>query len=142
MKVHLVPALGSVRLQRLSGDLLTALYADLLEHGRRDGKALSPRSVRYLHAIIRRALSDARRWGLVVRNVADQADPPRPDRNREAMRVWSAGQVRTFLEHVRHDRLYGLWLLLATTGMRRGEACGLSWMTSILARLASRSDAT
>ena len=113
--------------RRGASPLELAKFANLLEHGRRDRKALSPRSVRYLHAIVRRALSDARRWGLVVRNVADQADPPRPDRNREAMRVWSAEQVRSFLEHVRGDRLYALWLLLATTGMRRGEACGLSW---------------
>ena len=114
-------------LQRLSGDLFTALYAELLDHGRRDGKGLSRRSVRYLHAIARRALSDASRWGLTNGNVADRADPPRQDRNREAMHVWSAEQVRTFLAHVRGDRLYGLWLLLVMTGARRGEACGLSW---------------
>jgi integrase len=101
------------------------MYAELLASGRQDGEALSPRTVRYLHAIVRRALEDAVRWRLVTRNVAEQADPPKPTRNRDAMRTWTAGQLRVFLEHVRDDRLYALWALLASTGMRRGEALGL-----------------
>jgi integrase len=32
-----------------------------------------------------------------------------------------------FLESVYEDRLYALWLLYATTGLRRGEALGLRW---------------
>jgi len=43
------------------------------------------------------------------------------------MHVWSPEQLRTFLEHVQEDRLYAAWLLLATTGMRRGEVAGLRW---------------
>jgi hypothetical protein len=44
------------------------------------------------------------------------------------MRVWSPGQVGAFLEHVINDRLYTAWLLLASTGMRRGEVAGLRWV--------------
>jgi integrase len=44
------------------------------------------------------------------------------------MQVWSPQQLRTFLDHVRDDRLYAAWLLLATTGMRRGEVAGLRWV--------------
>jgi len=43
------------------------------------------------------------------------------------MKVWSPEQLRTFLGHVRGDRLYAAWLLFATTGMRRGEIAGLRW---------------
>jgi integrase len=43
------------------------------------------------------------------------------------MRVWSPGQLRAFLDQVRGDSLYAAWLLLATTGMRRGEVAGLRW---------------
>jgi integrase len=43
------------------------------------------------------------------------------------MRTWGAEQLRAFLEHERADRLYALWVVLATTGMRRGEALGLGW---------------
>ena len=123
---HLVPRIGRIRLQQLSGDALNALYAECVDRGRRDGKGLSPRTVRYLHAIMRRALADAVRWRLVTRNVAEQADPPRQTRNHAAVATWTAGQLRSFLEHIREDRLYAFWHLLASSGMRRGEGLGLS----------------
>ncbi len=66
---HVVPKIGSARLQGLSADVLTRFYAERLASG------LSARTVRYLHAIVHKALADALSWGLVVRNVADAASP-------------------------------------------------------------------
>jgi integrase len=43
-------------------------------------------------------------------------------------KVWSPQELGAFLDHVRDDRLYALWLLVATTGMRRGELAGLRWV--------------
>lgn len=43
------------------------------------------------------------------------------------MKVWSPEQLRRFLDLVADDRLYAVWLLMATTGMRRGEVVGLRW---------------
>lgn len=124
---HLVPRLGHISLQRLTADQLDAAYGDMLTTGRRDGKGLAPKSVRNLHLILHRALADAVDWGLVTRNVADKARPPKQTQNRDAMRTWTAGQLREFLQLQREDRLYGLWHLLGNTGMRRGEALGLAW---------------
>ena len=81
-EVHIMPALGTVPLQRLTTAQLNALYADLLQKGRCDGKGgLSPRSVAYVHATIRKALAEAVRWQVLTRNVADQATPPRQQPN-------------------------------------------------------------
>jgi integrase len=41
--------------------------------------------------------------------------------------VWTAAELRAFLATVEGDRLYALWLLAASTGMRRGELLGLQW---------------
>ncbi|MBA2616117.1 MAG: site-specific integrase [Actinobacteria bacterium] len=60
-----------------------------------------------------------------MRNPADQADPPAAERSR--VQAWTAGELRSFLEHVEGDRLFSLWRLAATTGLRRGEIAGLSW---------------
>jgi integrase len=87
---------------------------------------LAPKTVRNVHNILHRALKDAARWGYLVRNVADVADPPKG--KSAQMRVWSPDQLRAFLEHVREDDLYAAWLLIATTGMRRGELAGLRWV--------------
>ena len=43
------------------------------------------------------------------------------------MQTWNAVELRRFLDHVADDRMSAAWLLLAMTGMRRGEALGLRW---------------
>src|SRR3546814_20309163 len=43
------------------------------------------------------------------------------------MATWTADEVRAFLASVEDDRLYAMWVLLCTTGMRRGEVLGLRW---------------
>jgi integrase len=86
-------------------------------------RSLSP--VRHVHVLLHNALSDAVRWGLVARNVADAADLPRVPRQERA--VWSAEELRAFLDATREDRLAAMWLLFATIGMRRSELLGLPW---------------
>jgi integrase len=120
VEVHVIPAFGGERLQRLGPAHLNQLYAHLLERG------LSAQRVLLVHATIRRALADAVKWDYVPRNVALLASPPRP--RRPELKTWTAPQLRSFLEHVRSDRLYAMWLLAASTGMRRGEVLGLRWV--------------
>jgi len=43
------------------------------------------------------------------------------------MHTWTRDELRSFLATVRDDRLYAAWVLLATTGMRRGELLGVRW---------------
>jgi integrase len=66
------------------------------------------------------------RWGYVARNVADAVNPPKglPAERQ----VWTPEQLRAFLSHMRDDRLYAAWLLVATTGLRRAELAGLRWV--------------
>jgi integrase len=124
---HIVPGLGAMSLQQLAPSMLNAFYAELLASGRRDGKGgLSARTVRYVHMIVRRSLSQAVHWQRLTRNVADQADPPHPHAGQE-MRTWTALELRTFFEHVSTDRFYAAFVLAGTTGMRRGEVLGLRW---------------
>jgi hypothetical protein len=40
-------------------------------------KGLSARTAKYAHAVLRRALGQAERWGMVTRNVATLVEPPR-----------------------------------------------------------------
>lgn len=127
---HVLPAIGALRLQELRASHLNRLYSDLLRDGRIDGDGgLSPRTVRYIHTIVRKGLADAVRWGLLERNPADLADPPRRDseRQRRLMQPWSAQELARFLDAARSDRLYAAWHFGAMTGMRRGEVLGLRW---------------
>jgi integrase len=124
--------IGDVPLRDLGAPQLNALYADLLTSGRKDGSGgLAPRTVRYCHTVLHRALRDAVRWGLLARNPTEFADPPRESADahddKRGMRVWDAATLRTFLAATADHRLYPAFLLAASTGMRRGEVLGLRW---------------
>lgn len=126
VETQIKPRLGSLPLQSITATRLNAMYGELLASGRRDGKGgLSPATVRYVHAVIRKALADAVRRNQLTRNVADAADAPRQVRTQ--IRTWSARELRTFLSHVEGDRLYAAYVVAGTTGMRRGEVLGLKW---------------
>lgn len=100
---------------------LDALYSEL--HGR----GLSARTVRICHTVIRQALEQARRWGLIARNPAVDATPP-VQRRREIVPP-TVEQVQTLLDAAEaEDADFAAYLwLLAATGCRRGEACALRW---------------
>jgi len=129
VECHVVPHIGTVKLQKLSGSQVNALYAKLAETGRKDGKSgLSAMTIHHVHSCLHKACKDAVRWGHISRNPLDAADPPRKkgDGARE-MRTWTKGQLKAFLEALAGERLYALWHTIAMTGMRRGEAIGLRW---------------
>jgi integrase len=122
------PRLGGMRLQALTPLHLNGLYAELLAGGGRNGRGLSPTTVGHVAALLHKMLSDAMRWGVTVRNVAQVADPPRQLRPGErTLTLWSGDEVARFLRAGEADRLHALWRLLAVTGSRRGEALGAQW---------------
>ncbi len=123
---YIVPGIGGAPLQKLSADRLSGFYAGLLKNGKKDGKGgLSRRSVRYCHAIIHKALSDAVRRDRLPRNVASSAAVPKQEQ--PEMKTWTKAQLRVFLDSVKDDRLYAAWMVAAHTGMRRAELLGLKW---------------
>lgn len=132
LEQHVITRIGGVHLQELTTAHLNRLYGELLVDGRRDGTGgLSPTSVRRIHAMLRKALNDAVRWGLLERNVALIADPP-PMRavraaRRRSMRTWTEMQLRTFLASTEDHELHAMWVVAAFAGLRRSEVLGLRW---------------
>jgi integrase len=116
---HIVPELGRIRLAQLRPDHLQALYVQKLAAG------LSQRTVQYLHGLLHRSLNKALRWGLVTRNVANQADAPSAPK--QPMQTWDRAQVRRFLASLQGDRWSALYHLACGTGMRQGELLALQW---------------
>ncbi len=129
---YVVPRIGGVALQELNAAHINRLYADLLIDGRvqTDG-GLSVTSVRRIHAMLRKALRDGVRWGRLERNATDLADPPSAKvvaaSRRRSMQTWNEEEVRTFLDATSPHHLHALWVVAATTGLRRSELLGLRW---------------
>ena len=125
---HIVPRLGRLPLRKLTVSHLNGFYADLLAEGRvgQGQGGLAASTVRYVHAIVHKALRDATKWGRLTKNVADLASPPR-QRGRPPLRTWTGPELRSFLESVEGHRFYSVYYVAATTGARRGEVLGLRW---------------
>ena len=125
---HINPFIGHIQLHRVTAADLDALYAALLDRGRVDGSGLAPKTVLNIHQILRAALRDAFNRGLVTRNEALLAHPPKlRHRFSNKPNAWTALQLSAFLESSRSHRLWPAIYVAATTGMRRGEVLGLRW---------------
>lgn len=115
----IVPYIGHVPLATLGPEHVHVMLRAL------EARGLSPRTVAYARAVLRRALRLAERWGMVSRNSAALVDAPR-QRRRETDYL-SLEQVRALVEAAHGDRLGALYVLAVTTGLRRGEALALLW---------------
>jgi integrase len=123
---YLKPALGHERIQSLSPSRLSVLFRDLYEGGGKDGKPLSPRTVEFARAVLRRAMQDA------VLDRVLEVNPvvgtKRPKTTKPKHTTWSGAQLLAFLGGLDEtDRWGPLWTLAAATGMRRGELMALRW---------------
>jgi integrase len=119
VRMHLVPEIGRVPLAKLSPQHVQALMNRKLASG------LAPRRVAMIRGVLRTALNQALRWGLVARNVAALVSPPRA--TQFEVRPLSPEQARTFLNGVRGEPLEALYTVALAVGLRQGEALGLRW---------------
>ena len=127
IRSYILPSVGKIPLNKLRTDQLDRFYAQLRERGGEHGGPLSPATVRQTHAIIRRALNQAQRWGWIAQNPAALATPPRV-RSRPIQPPEPDGLLQLLAEAETSDPDLGCFLwLAATTGARRGELCALRW---------------
>ncbi|GAA2459183.1 site-specific integrase [Streptomyces macrosporus] len=146
VRLYLVPLLGSKRLERLAPRDVLGMLARLRElclccarkldarrpeevqccsRGRCCGRRLSTRMIQLVHAVLRNALQNAVREELVSRNVAKlvQVEGPSYARGKGI----DPASARELLATVKDDRLYALYLMALTLGLRKGELLGLRW---------------
>jgi integrase len=140
VKLYVLPYIGDVPLAQLRAQDLNELYGTLLRCGKRGGaEGVGPRTVRYAHTILRRALADAVRLGMIETNVALAADPPSARSARAAPRpTWSAEELRRFLDAAKDEPHYAAYHLAAATGVRRSELLGVRWSDLDLERAEMR----
>src|SRR5215211_422705 len=119
VRVHLTPALGRIKLAKLTPARLRGLYRDKLNSG------LAPRTVLHIHRAFSKALKQAAADGLIPRNPADPVKPPQP--RGEEIRPLNREQVRVLFEAASGDRLEALYIVAVTAGLRQGELQGLKW---------------
>jgi hypothetical protein len=118
IELHVIPRVGRLPLRRLRAHHLESLYADLLTSGRRDGRGgLDPKTVLEVHVVLHKALRDACKRGLVVRNVASDAEAPRRRRPDGELRAWTARSC------TRSSRSHAVIASSRRSGSPRTPAC-------------------
>ena len=139
---HILPYLGHVRLRELSaptvrewerrlGEAPTGRPRRKLRKGEKalpKPRQLSPRTVAYCHAILRKALSDAVRDEVagLQRNVVSLVQPPRK-RIPDEVEPLTDAEVRDLLAAASQDRFWCYWLLAIAVGFRRNEGLAMRW---------------
>ncbi|MFI5911583.1 tyrosine-type recombinase/integrase [Dactylosporangium sp. NPDC051541] len=118
---HLIPALGR---RRLTGLQVQHVRAFLDAFKQSDSKP-SVRQVQYVHAVLRNALQHAMREELLARNVATLVKVTSP--RYKVGKGLDVEQVKALLKAAQGHRLYALYIVAATMGLRRGELLGLRW---------------
>jgi integrase len=118
--------LGKTLLSDLRALQIQNLYSQMQERG------LSPRVVRYTHAVLSSALKQAVRWGMLQRNPAELVQLPKL--TRKEMQAMTPEEATKFLTTVESDRYSALFSLALTTGMRPEEYLGLRWTDVDLAK--------
>ncbi|RHR08187.1 site-specific integrase [Pseudoflavonifractor sp. AF19-9AC] len=127
---HVKPHLGAKPLRKVTAVDLHSLYQKLLEQGRIKSRShaagLSPTTVRSIHNIIHHALRTAAENGLLPSNPADAVTPPKAVS--QAKKILNHDQLDTFKAAAQQDWIWrDFFLTELTTGLRRGELCGLKW---------------
>lgn len=119
VRTHVIPEIGSLRLEKLQPADVRRMLQRRLDAG------LAPRSVHHMRAVLRAALHQAQKDGLVGRNVAALADSPVVES--EQVTTLTPDEAATFLAAVDGHRLEALYRVALGIGLRRGESLGLRW---------------
>lgn len=119
VRVHINPEIGGVEITKLTPMMVESLYTKVQQKGS------SPRTVQLVHAVLRRALDQGLKWGIIARNPCDAVTAPKnPGRE---MKYLTPDEIDRFLEAAKADRLHAMFILAVTTGLRLGELSGLRW---------------
>lgn len=136
-ETHIKPALGAVKLSKLTTPQIQKFYNELCKTGRtikrKDSKGnhivektgLSPKTVKNIHGILTKCLSTAVEVGYLKSNPAERAKPPRIDPKEIA--PLTEEQLKQLLTACEVSEYAPIYKLIVFTGLREGEALGLTW---------------
>jgi integrase len=120
-RVHLSPALGSIKLKSLTPAHVRGLYRE------KSRTKLSAATVKKMHVVVYKALAQAVSDGLIPRNAAHGVRTPRVSAPGEEIKPLTSEECTALLESARDERLEALYVLAVHCGMREGELLALRW---------------
>ena len=127
VRIHIDPRLGSKPIAQVTGKDIQKLYDTLAIQGNQiTGKGLASSTIRGIHSMLHEALDAAKQAGLIPWNPTEEI--PAPKFTCKSKQILTDEQLDTFMVAIREDTIwYDFFYTELTTGLRRGEICGLKW---------------
>ncbi|MCX4374494.1 MAG: TnpV protein, partial [Dysosmobacter sp.] len=131
IECYIKPRLGDKQVCKVTAADMQALYREVQENGRKTehpeyGYALSGSTIRSLHGVFHQAMDAAVQERLTARNPTE--DVTLPKKKSAAKQILNDEQLERFMEEIKKDPVWhDFFYTELTTGMRRGEICGLMW---------------
>lgn len=128
---YIKPRLGDKRIGSVTTADVQKMYNDLRENGRLNesyekGYSLSDSVVRSIHMMLHQAMDAAVAAHIIVKNPT--AGTVIPKAKHAPKQILTEAQLEKFLDVVKQDPVWSdFFYTELTTGMRRGEICGLRW---------------
>lgn len=118
--------IGHMKLQDITPAIIEQTHIDMRAGKTRSGRKLSGTTMRSYHTAAAEMMNHAKKAGVIGSNPFDEVQPPKYDtKEKNAMSSKGYGELLDKLNP--EDGKEIAVILCATLGMRRGEACGLSW---------------
>ena len=122
----IVPYLGDKEIRKVTAGDVQKLYRKLKKEGGAAGGPLAGATVRRIHGVLHQAMDVAVDRHLIVKNPTKDVTLPKKESTPRT--ILNDAQLERFMEAIKQDRQWhDFFYLEITTGLRRGELCGLMW---------------
>ena len=131
MELHIIPRIGCIKLNKLTGRDIQKLYKDLMENGRlrkaqkSKQPGLSSTTVRGIHMMLHNALDRAVKERLILRNPTEDCIIPKVQK--QEMKILHPEDMKAYLEAAEKRGVLPMFYLELVSGIRKGELVALRW---------------
>jgi integrase len=115
---YILPKLGRERLSKITPFRIQTALGEIADE-------VSPHTSNYCRSTLQTAFEQAVKWQVLSINPAKGVTRVRQEKRE--MTVWEDDETTRFLDHAANHRLYPLFYLAITSGLRIGELLGLRW---------------
>ena len=119
LKLFILPHIGKINIHSLTTDKVNNLIDTLIEQG--NSHYSVNKSIRVLSQVMNHAL----RLNIINRNPVTYAIKPKVVS--APINPLDHKELKSFIESAKSDEYFPLWFLLINSGIRLGEALGLTW---------------
>ncbi len=124
--------IGNVKVQALKPVDVETWHATLRTSGNKRGGGLSARTIGHAHRVLSKALREAVKFDLAVRNAAGKDGQAPPKVEHEEIEIIPPEKLQPMLAKLKGRAIYPKAVTALFTGLRRGELLALRWSTITL----------